>query len=114
MSQDQFTIEELSAASGVPSRTIRYYQSEGYLPGPKRLARRAIYSREHLERLQRIVAERSIKTLSEIKSDHADEEAIESGRSPRPAASRFEEMDKAEEKALKAMEEATGLIDEGL
>ncbi len=39
----EFTIDELSARSGIPSRTIRYYQSEGALPPPERRGRVARY-----------------------------------------------------------------------
>jgi DNA-binding transcriptional MerR regulator len=49
-----FTIDELAARSGVPSRTIRYYQSEGALPPPERRGRVAMYDEDHLERLQLI------------------------------------------------------------
>lgn len=51
-----FTIDELAAHSGVPSRTIRYYQSKGTLPGPERRGRVAFYRDEHVERL-RVIAE---------------------------------------------------------
>lgn len=49
-----YTIDELSAASGVPSRTIRFYQSKGTLPPPVRRGRVAYYGADHLERLQLI------------------------------------------------------------
>jgi DNA-binding transcriptional MerR regulator len=48
----QLTIDELAAASGVPSRTIRFYQSKGTLPPPRRKGRVAYYSPDHLERLK--------------------------------------------------------------
>src|SRR5690606_36114308 len=51
-----FTIDELAAHSGVPSRTIRYYQSKGTLPSPERRGRVAYYRAEHIERL-RVIAE---------------------------------------------------------
>jgi DNA-binding transcriptional MerR regulator len=51
-----FTIDELAALSGVPSRTIRFYQSKGTLPAPERRGRVAYYSDEHVERL-RVIAE---------------------------------------------------------
>jgi DNA-binding transcriptional MerR regulator len=51
-----FTIDELAAVSGVPSRTIRFYQSKGTLPAPERRGRVAYYSMEHVERL-RVIAE---------------------------------------------------------
>jgi DNA-binding transcriptional MerR regulator len=51
-----YTIDELAAQSGVPSRTIRYYQSKGTLPSPERRGRVAYYRAEHVERL-RVIAE---------------------------------------------------------
>lgn len=51
-----YTIDELAAQSGVPSRTIRYYQSKGTLPSPERRGRVAFYRAEHVERL-RVIAE---------------------------------------------------------
>ena len=47
----QYTIDELASESGVPSRTIRFYQSKGTLPPPKRRGRVAYYSAGHLDRL---------------------------------------------------------------
>lgn len=49
-----YTIDELAAATGVPSRTIRHYQSEKVLPPPQRSGRTAVYASEHLQRLQLI------------------------------------------------------------
>ena len=51
---DQYTVEELAAAAGVPTRTIRYYQSQGALPPPQRVGRFAYYDADHLERLRLI------------------------------------------------------------
>jgi DNA-binding transcriptional MerR regulator len=48
---DQLTIDELTAQSRVPSRTIRYYQSKGVLPPPEIKGRVAYYGPAHLERL---------------------------------------------------------------
>ncbi len=45
------TIDELSAATGVPSRTIRYYQTKGVLAHPSRRSRSSRYGSEHVERL---------------------------------------------------------------
>lgn len=53
------TLEELAEQSGVPARTIRFYQSEKLLPKPERDAhdaRLARYGDEHVERL-RLVGE---------------------------------------------------------
>jgi DNA-binding transcriptional MerR regulator len=51
-----YTIDELAARSGVPSRTIRFYQSKGTLPPPERRGRVAYYRPEHVERLK-VIAE---------------------------------------------------------
>jgi DNA-binding transcriptional MerR regulator len=51
-----FTIDELAAETGVPSRTIRFYQSKGTLPAPERRGRVAYYKAEHVERLK-VIAE---------------------------------------------------------
>ncbi len=48
---DQLTIDQLTAQSRVPSRTIRYYQSKGVLPPPEIKGRVAYYGPLHLERL---------------------------------------------------------------
>lgn len=49
-----YTIDELAEASGVPSRTIRFYQAEGVLPWPEKRGRIAVYHETHLERLEAI------------------------------------------------------------
>ncbi len=48
------TIDALSATTGVPSRTIRFYQSKGVLPPPQKKGRVAFYGPEHSERLELI------------------------------------------------------------
>jgi len=47
-----YTIDELSAKTGVPSRTIRFYQAKGALQPPIKKGRVAYYGDEHVERLQ--------------------------------------------------------------
>lgn len=49
-----YTIDELAAVTGVPSRTIRYYQSKEVLPRPARAGRVAVYSDDHVDRLRTI------------------------------------------------------------
>lgn len=49
-----YTIDGLASASGVPSRTIRFYQSKGALMPPEIIGRVAHYGPEHLERLELI------------------------------------------------------------
>src|SRR3954462_10237836 len=50
----EYTIDELAAASEVPSRTIRFYQSKGALPRPLIRGRVAFYGPAHVERLKLI------------------------------------------------------------
>src|SRR5690348_5907647 len=42
------TIDELSQISGMPSRTIRFYNTQGMLPPPTMRGRVAYYNEEHL------------------------------------------------------------------
>jgi DNA-binding transcriptional MerR regulator len=49
-----YTIDQLAGAGGVPTRTVRLYQSVGVLDPPRRKGRIALYSDEHLERLRLI------------------------------------------------------------
>jgi DNA-binding transcriptional MerR regulator len=53
---EEFGLAELAARTGVAPRTIRFYQSQGLLPKPRRRGRDARYDRRHQERLQ-LVAE---------------------------------------------------------
>lgn len=52
--EDEMTIDELAAASRVPSRTIRFYQSRGALMAPAIKGRVAYYGKPHVERLKLI------------------------------------------------------------
>lgn len=58
-----YTIDELASATGVPSRTIRFYQAKGALPPPVRRGRIAYYDDSHAERL-RLVAHLQDRGLS--------------------------------------------------
>ncbi len=49
-----YTIDALAAAAGLPTRTVRLYQSVGVLHRPERQGRIAIYRDAHLERLRLI------------------------------------------------------------
>ncbi|QYG93874.1 MerR family transcriptional regulator [Iamia sp. SCSIO 61187] len=51
---DGLSIDQLAAASGVPSRTIRQYQTLGLLPRPERHGRLGVYRSTHLDRLRLI------------------------------------------------------------
>lgn len=52
--RNPLTIDELAAASQVPSRTIRFYQSRGALMAPEIKGRVAYYGPSHVERLRLI------------------------------------------------------------
>ena len=52
--QQTLTIEDLSKSSGLSLRTLRYYMSEGLLPGPDTAGKYASYSQEHMDRLAMI------------------------------------------------------------
>lgn len=54
VAETTLTIDELAAASRVPSRTIRFYQSRGALQAPEIRGRVAHYGKHHLERLKLI------------------------------------------------------------
>jgi DNA-binding transcriptional MerR regulator len=47
-----YTVDQLSARTGVSSRTIRFYQTEDILPPPLRRGRIALYGQQHVERLR--------------------------------------------------------------
>jgi DNA-binding transcriptional MerR regulator len=49
-----YSLEELTARSGVTTRTVRYYITEGLLPPPHNAGPRATYSDTHLNRLRLI------------------------------------------------------------
>ena len=48
------TLAELSEESGIPARTIRFYIARGLLDGPVKAGRGAVYTAEHLARLEKI------------------------------------------------------------
>lgn len=53
-SGDGYTLNELTELTGVTSRTVRYYVSEGLLPPPVAAGPRSYYSDNHLQRLRLI------------------------------------------------------------
>jgi DNA-binding transcriptional MerR regulator len=77
-----YTVDELAAKTGVPSRTIRFYQAKGVLPPPLKKGRVAVYDDRHVQRLQ-VVSElqdkglrlRAIQDL--VSRDGVDGEALE-------------------------------------
>lgn len=48
------TLAELSEESRIPARTIRFYIARGILDGPVKAGRGAVYTAEHLARLEKI------------------------------------------------------------
>ena len=50
----RFTISELAEAAATTPRTVRFYTAEGLLPPPDSRGRFALYSTEHLDRLNLI------------------------------------------------------------
>src|SRR5712672_2360572 len=48
------TLAELSEESSIPARTIRFYIARGLLDGPVKAGRGAVYTAEHLARLEKI------------------------------------------------------------
>ncbi len=49
--RERFSLAELTEASGVSVRTVRYYIAEGLLPPPVGSGPKAYYTRDHLDRL---------------------------------------------------------------
>ncbi|MFI6040192.1 MerR family transcriptional regulator [Nocardia sp. NPDC051321] len=52
MTDSDLTVEELAARVGVPTSTVRMYQSKGLLHAPRRAGRTARYDSSHLQRLE--------------------------------------------------------------
>jgi DNA-binding transcriptional MerR regulator len=76
----EYRVEELAAAAGVRIDTIRFYQTRGLLPRPRRERRLAVYSDEHLRALTRIRRYQSQGfNLAAIKKMLADEERSAAG-----------------------------------
>lgn len=51
---DELAVDELASRAGLPTRTIREYQTMGLLPPPEKRGRIGVYRRAHLHRLQLI------------------------------------------------------------
>ena len=74
------TIDELAHLSGMPSRTIRFYNTQGMLPAPIMHGRIAYYNHEHLLVLsiikelkeQQQLPLESIKQLLDVRARHGD------------------------------------------
>ena len=74
--EEMLTIDGLAAATGMPARTIRYYQTVGLMPPPLRRGRVGYYSPAHTRRLQAIAVlkERGL-SLDAISRTAADAES---------------------------------------
>jgi DNA-binding transcriptional MerR regulator len=65
--KDTKTLAELADVSNIPARTIRYYITRGLLEGPVKAGRGAVYTAQHLARLEKIKAlQAEGRMLSEI------------------------------------------------
>lgn len=51
---DGLSVEQVAQLTGTTVRTIRWYQSEGLLPPPRRAGRTARYDADHVQRLEAI------------------------------------------------------------
>lgn len=51
---DELTIDELASRTGIPTRTIREYQTLGLVPAPERRGRIGIYRSAHVHRIELI------------------------------------------------------------
>ncbi len=50
----ELTLADLAGQTGLSARTIRYYISEGLLPGPAKAGRGATYGEQHLRAIREI------------------------------------------------------------
>jgi DNA-binding transcriptional MerR regulator len=82
---DSKTLADLSEESGIPARTIRFYIARGLLDGPEKAGRGAVYTAQHLARIEKIKSLQSEgRMLSEIVHDLNGDESNEA--SPAPTA----------------------------
>jgi DNA-binding transcriptional MerR regulator len=80
---DSKTLAELSEESGIPARTIRFYIARGLLEGPVKAGRGAVYTAEHLARIEEIKRLQSEgRMLAEIGHILQGPESAESGPPP--------------------------------
>ncbi|WP_287265797.1 helix-turn-helix domain-containing protein [Thermogemmatispora sp.] len=76
----ELSIDELSQVTGIPSRTIRFYNTQGLLPPPQKRGRVAYYSGEHVRVLTLIKELKEkhnlpldlIRQLLEIRAQHGE------------------------------------------
>ena len=74
--EQDLSLDDLTQRSGVSGRTIRFYQSEGILPSPRKVGRDARYSNVHLERLDQIAVLQArglkIEAIKQLLGRHRD------------------------------------------
>jgi DNA-binding transcriptional MerR regulator len=73
-----YTVDEMAQLTGVPSRTIRHYQSEKVLPPPEKRGRIALYRDLHVRRLE-LIAQLQDRGLS-LKAIREALRDVEQGR----------------------------------
>ena len=79
------TLAELSDASGIPARTIRFYIARGLLDGPVKAGRGAVYTAEHLARLEKIKGlQAEGRMLTQIAHDLNDGPPVQTAAPPSP------------------------------
>ena len=79
------TLAELSEESGIPARTIRFYIARGLLDGPVKAGRGAVYTAEHLVRLEKIKElQAGGRMLAEIAHDLNGGPPVETAVQPSP------------------------------
>ena len=79
------TLAELSEESGIPARTIRFYIARGLLDGPVKAGRGAVYTAEHLVRLEKIKELQAAgRMLAEIAHDLNGGPPVETAVQPSP------------------------------
>ena len=76
----RYSLADLAEASGVPPRTIRFYQASGLVSKPRREGRAAVYGDAHLERLELIADLRARGLKLEAIRDMVDAGSV--GKAP--------------------------------
>ncbi|MBX5449061.1 helix-turn-helix domain-containing protein [Thermogemmatispora sp.] len=121
-SERELSIDELSQVTGIPSRTIRFYNTQGLLPPPHKRGRVAYYSGEHVRVLTLIKELKEqhnlpldlIRQLLEIRAQHGEIQmnlALKQ-RVLRPLASSGQEIHFSREQLLEQTGISPGFLEE--
>jgi DNA-binding transcriptional MerR regulator len=79
------TLAELSEETRIPARTIRFYIARGMLDGPVKAGRGAVYTAEHLARLEKIKQlQAEGRMLAEIAHDLSGSSPAHAAVAPSP------------------------------